>query len=43
MVVDRVLLFSLILLAQETADSVVAGIAIDDPILVAIQNLENLG
>lgn len=41
MVVNRVLLFSIVLLTQNTANGVIAYVAIDDPILVLIQNLEN--
>ena len=43
MVVDRVLLFSHVLLTQDAADSIVASIAINDPILALVWNLENWG
>ena len=43
MVVDRVLLFSLVLLTQDAADGIIASVAIDDPILAPVWNLENWG
>ena len=41
MVVDRVLLFMLVLLTQDAADGMIASVAIDDSILAPVWNLEN--
>ena len=43
MLVDRVLLFSLVLLTQGATNDVIAGVAIDDPILAPVWNLEGWG
>ena len=36
MVVDRVLLFSLVLLTQDAANGIIASVPIDDPLLALV-------